>query len=351
MLAYLTGSVDEDLLLRNEYLATENRILRAKIKGRLLLTDPERATLARIGKRLGRKALDGLSAIVRPDTILAWHRRLVAAKFDGSRNRKAPGRPRVSRAVEQLVLRIARENRSWGYDRIVGALANLGHVLSDQTVGNILKRHGVEPAPARRRGTTWNEFLAAHRDVLAAADFFTAEIWTLRGLTTYYVLFFLDIARRRVHMAGLTAHPREGWMSQIARNATMEGWGFLTAFRALLHDRDTKFCSAFRETLRSGGVRALRLPARSPNLNAFAERWVRSVKEECLDRLLIFGERALRRVLDEYVEHYHHERNHQGLDNRILEPTDTDRVGTTVGAVRRRTRLGGLLSFYHRAAG
>jgi transposase InsO family protein len=140
-------------------------------------------------------------------------------------------------------------------------------------------------------------------------------------------------------------------MSQIARNATMEGWGFLTAFRALLHDRDTKFCSAFRETLRSGGVRALRLPARSPNLNAFAERWVRSVKEECLDRLVIFGERALRQVLDEYVAHYHHERNHQGLDNRIIEPTTADHASTTVGTVRRRTRLGGLLSFYHRAAG
>ena len=171
MLAYITGTVDEELLLRNEYLAAENRILRAKIRGRLLLTDPERATLACIGKRLGRKALEGLSAIVRPDTILAWHRKLIAKKFDGSAQRKKPGRPRVPRHVEQLVLRIAQENRGWGYDRIAGALANLGHDLCDETVGNILRRHGIPPAPERKQGTTWKEFIASHREVLAATDF------------------------------------------------------------------------------------------------------------------------------------------------------------------------------------
>jgi hypothetical protein len=185
MLAYLTGTVDQELLLRNEYLATENRILRSKIQGRLLLTVSERITLARIGKRLGRRALEGLIAIVQPDTILAWHRRLVANKFDGSAHWKVPGRPRVPRHVEQLVVRIARQNRAWGYDRIADVVGNLGHDVSDETVWNILKRNGLPPAPERKRGTTWAEFIASHRDVLAAADFFTAEIWPLKGLVTY----------------------------------------------------------------------------------------------------------------------------------------------------------------------
>ncbi|MHC4339979.1 MAG: hypothetical protein ACYSX0_07180 [Planctomycetota bacterium] len=245
LLAYLTGTVDQELLLRNEFLAAENQILRSKIQGRLLSTDPERIALARFGKRLGRKALDGLSATVRPETLLGWHRRLVAKKFDGSAHRKKPGRPRVPRHVERLVVRIAQENRSWGYDRIVGALANLGHDRSDQTIGNILKRNGLFPAPERKKGTTWKEFIAVHREVLAAADFFTTEIWTLRGLVTYYVLFFIDLASRKVHIAGMTPHPHQAWMNQIARNVTMEGWGFLRGFRLLIHDRDGKFCATF----------------------------------------------------------------------------------------------------------
>ncbi|MHC4932522.1 MAG: integrase core domain-containing protein [Planctomycetota bacterium] len=350
LLAYLTGTVDQELLLRNEYLAAENRILRSKIHGRLLLTDPERITLARIGKRVGRKALDGLSAIVRPDTILAWHRKLVAKKFDGSAYREKPGRPRVPRHVEGLVVRIAQENRSWGYDRIVGALANLGHDLSDQTIGNILRRNGLFPAPERKKGTTWKEFIAAHREVLAAADFFTAEIQTLRGLVTYYVLFFIELASRKVHVAGLTPYPRQEWMKQIACNVTMEGWGFLGRSRFLIHDRDGKFCPAFRSVLKSGGIRCLPLPARSPNLNAFAERWVRSVKDECLSRLILFGEGSLRKALDQYLAHYRHERNHQGLRNGVLEPLSEDRVGESQGRIQRRNRLGGLLNFYYRRA-
>ena len=351
ILAHLTGTVDQELLLRNEFLAAENRILRSKIRGRLLLTDAERTCLAGIGKRLGRKALEGLSAIVQPDTILAWHRRLVAKKFDGSAYRKGPGRPRVPRHVEELVVRIARENRAWGYDRIAGVVGNLGHGVSDETVRNILKRNGLPPAPERKRGTTWAEFIASHRDVLAAADFFTTEVWTLKGLVTYYVLFFIDLASRKVHVAGLTPHPHQEWMKQIARNVTMADWGFLSGARFLIHDRDGKFCPAFRRVLDAGGVSSLLLPARSPNLNAFAERWVRSVKEECLAELILFGEGSLRRALDDYVAHYHHERNHQGKGNAVLAPRPEDRIGETTGPINRRKRLGGLLNFYCRKAG
>jgi putative transposase len=169
LLAYVTGSVNQELLLQNEYLAAENRILRAKLPSRLRLSDPERATLAEIGKRLGRKALREVACVAKPDTILAWYRRLVANKFNGSKHRQYPGRPTVPPEVEALVVRMARENTGWGYDRIVGAVANLGHRLSDQTVGNILRRHGIAPAPKRSQTTSWKDFIAAHMNVIAGA--------------------------------------------------------------------------------------------------------------------------------------------------------------------------------------
>ena len=204
LLAYITGSVDQALLLRNEYLVTENRILRNQITGRVRLTDGERTTLATIGQQLGKQALQEVATIVKPDTILGWHRRLVAQKFDGSKHRKAPGRPRIAQELEALVVRLANENRSWGYDRIVDALANLGYTLSDQTVGNILKRHGIRPAPERKTTSTWKEFICTHMAVLVATDFFAAEVWTLGGLVMYYVLFFIRLSAREGHVAGVT---------------------------------------------------------------------------------------------------------------------------------------------------
>ena len=187
--------------------------------------------------------------------------------------RTYPGRPRLSAVVEELVVRFARQNSGWGYDRIVGALANLGHHVSVQTVGNILRRHDIAPAPKRSQTTTWNEFIRRHMDVLAGTDFFTVEVLTWRGLVTYYVLFFIHLESRRVSIAGITHHPHEYWMQQIARNATLEEWGPLNRCRYVLHDRDTKFCASFRDILAAGGVQPLALPPRSPNLNAFAERW------------------------------------------------------------------------------
>ena len=185
LLAYVTGSVNQELLLRNEYLAAENRILRAKLPSRLRLTDPERITLAEIGKRLGRNALREVASVMKPDTILAWYRRLIAQKFDGSKHRQYPGRPPMGTEIEELIVRMAKENSSWGYDRIVGALANLGHKISDQTVKNILRRHGISPAPKRSQVTKWKDFLAVHRNVLAGCDFFTVELLSWRGLVTY----------------------------------------------------------------------------------------------------------------------------------------------------------------------
>ena len=350
MLAYVTGMVNQELLLRNEYLAAENRILRGQIKGRLLLSEGEKATLAEIAHRLGREALEHLAATANPDTILGWYRKLVANKFDGSRFCRRAGRPRMNKEIERLVVQMAKENPGWGYDRIVGAMANLGHRLSDQTVGNILRRHGLSPAPMRKQVICWRDFIRAHMEVLVGTDFFTVEVLTLKGLVTYYVLFFMHLESRRVSLGGMTPYPDHQWMEQQARNATMEEWGFLRGCRYLLQDRDRKFCASFRELIESGSVETIRLPARSPNLNAFAERWVRSVKEECLSRLILFGESSLRRALQQYIVHYHEERNHQGKENLILFPTQTEARKKKDGAVRCRERLGGLLKYYEREA-
>src|SRR5215467_14266205 len=337
ILAYISGTVDQELLLRNEYLATENQILRGQLKGRPKLSDAERAKLGEIVRRLGRKALGDVATAALPDTI-----------FDGSKHR-SPGRPRVERAIEELIVRMAEENRSWGYNRIVGALANLGFEVSDQTVGNVLRRHAMPPAPERKRTTTWPAFIRIHLALLAGTDFFTAEVLTLRGLATYYVLFFIHLESRRVDIAGITVQPDEPWMKPIAGNVTMAGCGILRDCRYLLHDRDTKYTRSFRAIIASGQVEPLALPARCPNLNAYAERWVRSVKEECLSKVILLGERSLRRALNEYVEHYHAERNHQGKGNVLLFPRDMD-IRHERQPVQCRERLGGLLRYCHQEA-
>jgi putative transposase len=248
-----------------------------------------------------------------------------------------------------LVVRLAQENRSWGYDRIVGALTNLGYTISDQTVGNILKRYAISPAPERKQMTTWKEFIRTHLEVLVATDFFTAEVWTLGGLVTYYVLFFIRLGTREVQVAGITPHPNQAWMMQIARNVTMEAWGALSPGQYFIHDHDGKYCPAFQQIIDAAGVTRVPLPPRSPNLNAYAERWVRSVKEECLSRLILFGEGSLRHALTQYVAHFHHERNHQGQGNVLLFPAISQAL-TRSGPVQCRERLGGLLKYYTREA-
>jgi transposase len=349
MLAYVTGSVDENLLLRIEYLVAENRILRDQIKGRVHLNDTERQTLAEIGAKLGKQVLEEVATIFQPDTILGWNRKLAAEKFDGSKQRKSLGRPCVDKELEDWVVKMAKENRSWGYDRIAGALAELGYDISDQTVGNILKRRGIPPAPERKKTTTWKEFIRSHLHVLWATDFFSTEVWTLGGLVTFYVLFFIKLDTREVHIAGVTAHPNEQWMQQIARNLTMEEWGMLKPGQYLIHDGDKKFCPAYNQILDDAAVKRLPLPPRSPNLNSVAERFVRSVKEEALSRFVLFGEKSLRHVLTEYLAHYHAERPHQGKGNVILFPGPPPE-GAADGPIECRERLGGTLKFYHREA-
>jgi transposase InsO family protein len=245
-----------------------------------------------------------------------------------------------------LVVTMAKGNPSWGYDRIAGAIRNLGHRVSDQTVGNILTATGMAPSPERRRNTTWASFIRQHRDVLWACDFFAAEIWTSLGLTTHYILFFIHVATRRVVIGGITPAPNEAWMQQVARNVSACD-GELAGARYLIHDRDSKCVRSFDAIFEAAGTRIVRLPPRSPNLNAHAERFVRSIKSECLDRLVLFGEKSLRHAVREYLVHYHAERNHQGIGNAIPFP---DNRLNLAGQITKAERLGGLLCFYHRSA-
>jgi len=223
MLAYVTGTVNQELLLRNEYLAAENRILRDQ--GSLAAFGKPKGYTGRDRSPAGSKSSGGRGGNAKPDTILGWYRKLVANKFDGSRFHRRVGRPRIDEETERLVVQMAKENPSWGYDRIVGALANLGHQLSDQTVGNILNRRGIPPAPKRKQAVSWKDFIRAHRDVLVGVDFFTVEVMSFTGLVTYYVLFFIHLESRRVSLAGMTPYPDREWMEQQARNVTMEEWG------------------------------------------------------------------------------------------------------------------------------
>ena len=235
-----------------------------------------------------------------------------------------------------------------GYTRIQGAMANLGHEVGRGTIANILREYGIDPAPERDKHMWWSTFLRAHRECLVATDFLTVEVCTIRGLVTHYVLFFVDITSRAVKIAGITPHPDNRWMTQIARNLTDLNDGFLRGKRYLILDRDTKYSDAFRGVLVREGIHVIRLPPRSPNLNAFAERFVRSIKEECLNRMIFFGPVSLQHAVRQFTAHYHTERNDQGLENRLPQPAPV--TALPLHLVQRRQRLGGILSYYHRPA-
>jgi transposase InsO family protein len=330
-----------------EYLLEENRVLRAANGSRRLrLTDDQRRRLAVKGHILGRRHIAAVANIVTPDTILRWYRTLVAQKYDGSKRRR-PGRPTTKPDIAALVVRMANENPTWAYTRIRGGLKHLGHDVARNTIKAILKDHGIEPAPERRTKMPWKTFLAAHWDGLAAADFFTVEVLTVAGLVRYVVLFVMKLRTRTAEIAGITREPDEKWMTQVARNLTDAEDGFLRGTEYLILDRDPLYTAAFRDVLRDSGVTPLRLPAQSPNLNAFAERFVGSVRSECLDRIVPLGEKHLRAAIRAFIDHYHQERPHQGLGNELIAPDPTSRG---MGPVRCRERLGGSLRFYYREA-
>ncbi len=348
LLAALCGMVNERQQQIIEFQNAQIETLLKKLgKKRLLLDDNQRRLLAVKAHAIGRKALLELTTIFTPDTILRWHRELVARKFDSSDKRK-PGRPRIRQEIVDAIVRFATENPTWGYDRIQGALKNVGYHIADSTVANVLKAHGIEPAPDRQRTPAWSTFLKAHWDSIFATDFTTVEVWTRNGLVTFYVLAVMHLKTRRVHIAGITPSPNATWMKQVCRNLTDCEDGFLKDAGHLIVDRDTSLI-AMREFLEQNtDTEVVLLPPKSPNLNAYMERWFRSLKSECLSRIIFFGRQPLENAVGEYVKHYHGERHHQSLGNQLIEPSDN--VNAVAGKIECRERLGGMLKYYHRRA-
>jgi len=346
LLAMLVGWINRQQQGMIEYLQEENKILREKIgKKRNILNDDQRRRLAIKGKKLGRKFLGDICCIFSPDTILRWHRRLVAQKYDGSKHRRKPGRPRIAHTLEDMIVRIASENPSWGYLRIEGQLKLLGYDVSRSTTSRVFVRRGIDPDSRGMGKTTWKQFIRSHWESLAAIDFFTVEVHTWRGLTRYMVLFAIELCSRRVDIAGIIPQANGQWMKQAGRNLSDPMSGFLVGKKYVIHDRDPLFTKEFARILRTAGIQVVKTPRRSPNLNAYAERFVWSIKYECLNKIIICGERHLRHVIQEYVRHYHCERPHQGLGNRVISP-----VIQGEGQIVMQERLGGLLKFYRREA-
>ncbi len=280
--------------------------------------------------------------LVTPETILRWHRALVRRRWTYPHRRA--GRPRLPDETIELIVRLARENSRWGYLRIVGELKKLGIVVSKGSVANVLRRRGLPPAQ-RRAGPGWTEFLRAQAKGIVATDFFTVDTVLLRR---YYVLFVIEVERRVIHLLGVTANPNGSWVTQVARNFAAELDDAGRRVRFLIRDRDTKFTDNFDQVFGSIGAKIILTPVRAPRANAFAERWVRTVREDCLDHLLVFSRRHLERILAEYVEHYNQARPHRGLD--LAPPHPVTVAADAVGTIRRRDVLGGLIHEYELAA-
>ncbi|MCA9321609.1 MAG: integrase core domain-containing protein [Planctomycetes bacterium] len=310
---------------------------------RVRLTDSQHRRLAAKAKAIGRKLPGDFATIVTPDTLLRWHRRLIAQKWT---NQAGTGRPGVMKAIEGLAVRMAKENPSWGHRRIEGALRNVGHRVAHNTVKRILKSLGIALAPERSKTVTWTQFLRAHRSTIAATDFFTTEDWTTRGLVTVYTLFVIRLETRRIHIVDSTPNLDHIFVTQAALNLAHFDGSFLADATHLILDRDAKFTNDFKSVLAEGGVDPVVLPARSPNLSAQADRFVRTIRPECLSKMIFSRQASLDRAIRQFIEHYHAERNHQGLGNELIEP----QVRTNEGGVVRNERLVGLLSFYRRAA-
>jgi putative transposase len=345
LLATFAGWIGRQQSAVITYLVEENRVLKEQVGSggrRLRLTDDQRRRLAAKGKPLGRKVLRVIATIVTSDTILAWHRRLIATKW--TYPHKRVGRPGVMKEIRGLIVRMAEENPSWGYARIQGALKHLDHRVARSTIAKVLKEHGIHPS--HDRPMRWRTFVRSHAHLIAAADFFTTEVWTARGLVRYFTLFVIDVATRRVHIAGTTTNPTSSWMEQIARNLTDYEDSFPKGKRVLIIDRDAKFSRSFKSILEGSGVEVLLTSYLAPNMNAHAERFVKSIKSECLDQMILLGRESLVGAIAEYAEQYHEERSHQGIGNELISGVGPEGEGSTVV----RERLGGLLKYYYRRA-
>jgi putative transposase len=328
----------EILILRHQVEVLQRQVMTPR------LSWADRAVLSALARLLPGSRLRQLRLVVSPRTLLRWHADLVRRHW--SFPQCAPGRPRTAATVRTLVLEMARDNPGWGYRRIHGELTGLGHKIAPSTVWQILKDAGIDPAP-RRAGQTWRAFLEAQAKTILAADFFHVDTVFLRRM---YVLFFIEHGTRRVHLAGITVHPAGEWVAQQARNLLMNLEDRADGFKFLIRDRDAKFTAAFDAVFAAVSVRIIKTPVRAPRASAIAERWIASARRECLDRMLITGERHLQLVLDEYIDHYNSHRPHRSLQQsppagRSHQPAQGANV-----RVLRRDRLRGMIHEYSQVA-
>jgi len=349
LVTYVAYCIDKELYKAIDYLREQVRVLveqQEKQNKRILLTNRQRMRVAAKAKRLSRRMLEQCTVLFTPDTILGWFQRLVAEKYDGSKNRKTVGRPMISQEIIDLVIKFKKENPRWGYQKITDQIVYLGYKISKSSVKNILIENGYDPEPDLTSKSTWHEFVKSHWEVLAACDFFTIELLVERKLIRCTVFFVMELCTRRIFFAPVKPQPDGDYMIQVAKILTDYDDGFLKSKRFLIHDRDPLYTNDFHSILENSGVESVKLPARSPDLNPYAERFVKSVKSECLDYMILSSVNQLEYVLRQYCKYYHHERIHQSL-GRIIEPMHKIDDSVEIACVE---RLGGLLKSYHRLA-
>ena len=350
LISCLAYCIDKELYKVIEYLREQVRVLvehQEKQNKRILLTKSQKMRIASKAKRLSRKMLEQCTELFTVDTIMRWYQKLVAEKYDGSHCRTYPGRPKISQNIVHLVIKFKKENPRWGYQKITDQIEYLGHKISRSSVKNILIENGYDPEPDLTIKSTWHEFIRSHWDVLAACDFFTIELLVGRKLIRCTVFFVMELASRKVFFAPIKPQPDGEYMLQTAKILTDYEDGFLKNKRFLIHDRDPLYTTdGFHDILRASGIEPVKLPPRSPDLNPYAERFVKSVKFECLNHLILSSVKQLEYVLNQYRDYYHHERIHQSL-GRIIEPKHQIDDTSEIVCVE---RLGGLLKSYHRLA-
>jgi transposase len=355
LIAMIASAISERLQRKLDYAQEEVRVLKEILSAatgrvRISFTADQRRRLALAGIKLSPEERRKCCQIIQPGTILTWLRRLAARKYDSSGCKT--GRPRKARDIRKLVVKMALENLGWGYTKIRDALrTGLKIEIGRTAVADILAEEGIEPAPEREKKRTWKQFLKMHWDTLYACDFFSVEALGPFGTVRYMVFFVIEVKSRAVEIAGIAVDPGKEWIKQVARNLTDPVDGFLRGAKYLVHDRDPLFTDAFIAILKAGGVKSVKIPAQSPNCNPYAERFVKTIKYECLKQFVIFGERHLQHLIKEFMRHYHTERFHQGLGGQLIkgQPGSANDNGSN-GSIVRRSRLGGLLNYYHREA-
>ncbi len=348
LLKVLVGAGQNDLRRQIQYLKAENEVLRSKISGPVRVTAQERSRLARLAKPLG-SAIKALVSIATPETVMRWVREAGLGQSKKKTSTRKPGRPRTSDEIRQLVLRIAKES-GWGYTRILGELKKLNIKVSRSTVVNILREANLPTGP-KRGEATWDQFIRSHAETLWACDFVQQRILTVRGFRDAYLLVFVNVATRKAVATASTEHPNAEWVAEQVSQLKSAAVANSTECRVLTRDRDTKFGHPFDEALRAQNITPVRLPHCAPNLNAHVERFIQTVQMECLDRFIVMGTSHLDYLMTEFIEHYNTERPHSAIDglSPVGRPPPLRLSGR--GAVRCRTRLGGVLRHYHRQAG